>query len=954
MKSLVINYFSFIIFLLAVNTSITCGAQEQFVFFSPEENAVLLSAAKKSSPLIINASDHPGVIRAAKDLQKDILAITGNHPALLFNAPAGQKEIVVIGTIGKSALIDEMVRKKKLDVSKITGKWEAFVVETIDNPMAGVERAVVIAGSDKRGTIFGIYEVSRQIGVSPWYWWADVTPQKRNSLYVIPGRFEQSPVVQYRGIFINDEEPALGRWAVEKYGGFNHQFYEKVFELILRMKGNYLWPAMWWASFNSDDTLNPKLADEYGIVMSTTHHEPMMRAHAEWKTFKGGPWNYATNEDKLKEFWREGIQRMNGFESIVSLGMRGDGDMAMTQETNIALLERIVKDQRDIITGVTQKPVTATPQLWALYKEVQDYYDKGMRVPDDVTLLLCDDNWGNIRKLPLLKDSSRIGGYGIYYHFDYVGGPRNYKWLNTNPLPRIWEQMNLAYQYKATKIWLVNVGDIKPLELPTQFFLDYAWNPSVWNGSTVKNYTTRWAEQQFGETNAKEIARVLDGYAKINGRRKPELLSPETYSIHNFREAETVVSQYRELLNLAETINKQIPASLHDAYYQLVLHPVKASANLHELYFTVARNRLYAEQGRSATNDLAEKASRLFDNDAAISDYYNHTMLNGKWNHMMDQTHISYTNWQQPSNDVLPEVKTIKIPQYSDPALGVEGSSEWWGDAEDTPPVLTFDIYTDQERYFEIFNRGQGAFPFEIRKEPWIQTSSSSGHIQKEMRITVSIDWDKAPVTANPTRVPIDIITNGATLRVLAEVFNPVSPKKNKVSGHVETDGCISIEAEHFSKAINTATGTWTILPDHGRTLSAVTITPVTLESTSPGSGPVLEYNFYSFHEGTVTVKGYFSPTLNFHGPSLRYAIAIDDEAPQTISLHENFNQQAWEKSVANNINIRTSKHLLKKKGPHTLKFYMIDAGVVLQKLVIETKNIKDSYLGPPESFWKK
>jgi Glycosyl hydrolase family 115/Gylcosyl hydrolase family 115 C-terminal domain len=445
----------------------------------------------------IDTADFPGVYRATLNLQQDLLHVTDVEPKIknmLGSTP--QKTMVIIGTLNKSSFLRDLIDRKKLDSAPIIGKRESFIIEVVEHPFPGVDHALVIAGSDKRGTIFGIYDLSRAIGVSPWYWWADVPIKKKAALYVTPGSHASGePEIAYRGIFINDEEPALGRWAVERYGGFNHQFYEKVFELILRLKGNYLWPAMWWASFASDDSLNTKIADEYSIVIGTTHHEPMMRAHSEWKVIGGGPWNYATNKENLQQFWKKGILRMNDYESIVSLGMRGDGDMAMSEETNISLLENIVKDQRAIISDVTKKPIEQTPQLWALYKEVQDYYDRGMRVPDDVTLLLCDDNWGNIRKLPAASDTLREGGYRIYCHFDYVGGPRNYKWINTNPLPRIWEKMNLAYEYHARKIWLVNVGDIKPMEFPISFFLDFALK--AWEKSVAENIIIKSTKHNF-------------------------------------------------------------------------------------------------------------------------------------------------------------------------------------------------------------------------------------------------------------------------------------------------------------------------------------------------------------------------------------------------------------------------------------------------------------------------
>ncbi len=387
-----------------VRNDAAAGKNDSYVSAIPAKEKFTLAAAGRVAPLWISSQDYPGVMRSLKNLQTDIKSVTGVLPELIIDTIPAGAEIVIAGTLGRSPVLDKLVQDKKLDVRDIAGKWESFLIQVIEKPLPGVERALVIAGSDKRGTIFGIYELAAKIGVSPWYWWADVPVRKQSSLYVNPVRYTLGePAVKYRGIFINDEAPALTGLVFEKFGGFNSKFYEHVFELILRLKGNYLWPAMWGRAFYVDDPLNPKLADEMGVVIGTSHHEPCMRAHAEWAKFGSGPWNYEKNETVLREFWRYGIERMNGYESIVTIGMRGDGDEPMSESANIALLERIVSDQREIIGKQTGKDVTAIPQMWALYKEVQEYYDKGMRVPDDVTLLLCDDNWGNIRKLPKLR-----------------------------------------------------------------------------------------------------------------------------------------------------------------------------------------------------------------------------------------------------------------------------------------------------------------------------------------------------------------------------------------------------------------------------------------------------------------------------------------------------------------------------------------------------------------------
>lgn len=958
-----IQKISFLLFTLCLTSPV--AGQDKYVSIKKESGYFTLSSGGKSTSLWVSDADYPGIVRAARNLQEDIEKVTNAKPSLLTSKTSSDKEIVIIGTIGKNPVIDQLIKKKKLDVSQVTGKWETFLIQVIEKPMKGVSRALVVVGSDKRGTIFGIYDLSKQIGVSPWHWWADVPPKKSSSLFVLPGAHTQGePKVKYRGIFINDEEPALGRWAVEKYGGFNHECYETIFELILRMKGNYLWPAMWWASFNTDDPLNQKLADEYGIVMSTTHHEPMMRAHADWKAFKGsaGPWNYDTNEETLKKFWREGIQRMGNYESIISMGMRGDGDMAMTEDTNIALLEKIVKDQRQIISEVTKKPLSEVPQLWALYKEVQDYYDKGMRVPDDVTLLLCDDNWGNNRKFPKLDDKPRAGGYGIYYHFDYVGDPRNYKWLNTNQISRTWEQMHLAYEYGVDRLWLVNVGDIKPVEFPIEFFLDYAWNPDRWTEDNLGDYTRTWAAEQFGSEHAVAIAKILTAYTTYNARRKPELLSPETYSLTNYREAERVTEEYNQLTAEAERINNLLPAEYKDAYYQLVLHPTKASANLYALYFAVAKNRLYASQGRAETNSLAEEAQKLFDKDSLLSHYYNKVMAGGKWNHMMDQTHISYTYWQQPPKDVLPEVKTITLPAQGEMGVAIEGFTHWYLPTAQASlpektesPLLRFDAVNQQSQYIEIFNRGQASFNYTIESNAeWIKVDQRQGTIEKQLRIEVTIDWSKVPGGKQTGRLSIrDAV--GKTVLIDISANNPASPTRESAVGFVENNGHVSMEAQHFSKAVNTNSIQWKVIPEIGRTLSGVSIFPVTSKSQTPGgASPHLEYTINMFDAGEVNVMVYLSPTLNFHNTQgLRYGISIDDEPPQIVNIHAGMSPQVWGKMVADNINIKVSKHTLKNAGQHTLKFWMVDSGIVLQKIIVASGELKPSYLGPPESFNK-
>ncbi len=937
------------------------------ISFTKGKNNFTLSFSGKSAPIYASAKDYPGVIIALRQLQTDIEKVTGAGPQLVV-VPTGEnivpasKEIVLAGTIGKSPLIDQLIRKKKLNVKDVVKKWETYVVQVVENPFPKVARILVIAGSDKRGTIYGIYDLSRKIGVSPWYWWADVPVKKSSSLFVLPGRYvEGEPKVKYRGIFINDEAPALKRMVNEKFGDFNSAFYAHVFELILRLKGNFLWPAMWDDSFATDDTLNPKLADEYGIVISTSHHEPMMRAWAEWKWEgnKPGTWDYSRNAETLRKFWRKGIQRTKNYENIVTLAMRGDGDEPMSEGANIDLLQNIVKDQREIIEEVTGKKASAIPQVWALYKEVQDYYDKGMRVPNDVTILMCDDNWGNIRKLPRLTDPPHPGGYGIYYHFDFVGGPRNYKWLNTTQIERVREQMNLAYKYGADRIWIVNVGDIKPMEFPISFFLDYAWDPEQLSAKDLPEYSRRWAEEQFGSQYSKEIADILNAYTKFNSRRKPEMLSPATYSLINFREAETVVDEYYDIVKKAQQISNSLPAEYNDAFYQLVLHQPTACANLNDLYVTAGKNYLYAKQGRSATNSLAKKVRELFIKDSLITQYYNTKLAGGKWNHMMDQTHIGYTYWQEPPKNAMPEVKEINIPVKAEMGVAVEGSEEWWPNQSSEAVLPEFDVYNQQKYYIEIFNRGKTPFEYLIQTDKdWIQIYPDKGMIETERRLWVGIDWRRAPYGIH--RAPITIKGPGnIDVQIQIVINNPVSPKRSEIDGFVESNGFVSMNAENFTAAVNTKKIDWLIMPNLGRTGSAVTPMPVTAQSQTPGGeSPRLEYKVLLFSKGEVIVKTYFSPTLNFHNTKgLRYAVSFDNEKPQIVNIHENDTipewtyPRWWEQAVGENIMIKISSHSIKKPGEHILKYWMVDPGVVLQKIVVETGDVKPSYFGPPESF---
>ena len=801
--------------------------------------------------VVTDSSVDAGVRRAVEHLRTDLRRVSGVATGTANSPPVGH---IIVGTIGNSPIIDRLIRERKLDASAVQGKWEGYVHALVPKPVAGVGQALVIAGSDKRGTIFGIYDLSRRMGVSPWHWWADVPVPVQRDLSVLPGTRVDMPKVKYRGIFINDEEPALGPWARETFGGINAKFYEKVGELILRQRGNYLWPAMWGKSYFEDDPGTAALLDEMGVVVGTSHHEPLMRAHVDWEKAKAGKWDYTKNAANLRDFWRKGMERTQGHEKLVTIGMRGDGDEPMTEGTAIELLETIVTDQRKIIADVTGKPASETPQVWALYKEVQDYYDKGMKVPDDVTLLFADDNWGNIRRLPQ-AGSKRPGGYGVYYHFDYVGGPRNYKWLNTNQIERTWEQMNLAWEHGVDRLWIVNVGDIKPMEFPISFFLDHAWNPDAIGIPELTAYPARWAAQQFGPQHAAEIGELLTRYTQYNSRRKPELITSETFSLDT-GEADRVVDHWNALVQRAEAIEKMLPAQARDAYFQLVLHPIQASANLNELYVTVARNRRAAEQKLPETNRLADRAEALYARHQVIRRRYEAEIAGGKWKHMMSQAVFGYTSWQQPDVEKMPEVRRIA----AGPAGGLMVSHSSSG------PALFVGGSSDRPKLF------------------------------------------------------------------------------------MEDRGVIAAEAAH---ARHVAAGgiTWRTIPNLGRTHSGVTSFPVTAPSQQPGRGPSLEFPVHLAAPGEVEVQTILSPTLDYTGRGgHRYAISIDGEAPQIVNVNGSITERQWEEAVAQNAWIKSTRHQVATPGAHMVKIWMIDPGLVFQRIQLVRPGTKIGYLGPVES----
>ena len=629
--------------------SMECMSAPRFVSF--EKGDLFLTEGTVS--IGIDAADAKAVAIAAQTLAADFGRVTGRQAQLVNTADAR----ILVGTIGKSSFIDQLVKQKKIDGSLLKGKREKYIITMTDGQL-------VIAGSDRRGTVYGIYELSEQMGVSPWYYWADVPVEQHQRIYINNGVYtDGEPAVEFRGIFLNDEAPCLTSWVKNTFGTDygDHRFYENVFELILRLRGNMMWPAMWGWAFYADDPLNSKTADDMGIIMGTSHHEPMARNHQEYARHRGewGPWNYQKNEQKLNQFFREGIERMKGTEDMVTIGMRGDGDEAMSKDADTKLLENIIANQRRIIREVTGKPAEMTTQVWALYKEVQDYYDAGLRVPDDVMILISDDNWGDIRRVPTAAERSRKGGWGIYYHVDYVGAPRNTKWLNVTQTQQMFEQLSLAYDFGIQRMWILNVGDLKPMEYPIQLFMDMAWSPKDYTVQTVTDHTCSFFGSVFCNSIAEEATDIYNQNCQYMARVTPEMLDARTYNVET-GEWKQVADDYQRLELRALRLYEKVPAEARDFYRQLILFPVQAMANLYDMYYAQAMNQYLATNKNPDANAWADKVKDCFLRDSLLCVAYNTDIAGGKWNGMMIQKHIGYRSWNDDFRaDMLPRTTSV-------------------------------------------------------------------------------------------------------------------------------------------------------------------------------------------------------------------------------------------------------------------------------------------------------
>jgi hypothetical protein len=924
--------------------------------------------------------DYDGLSLVSQSFANDVHMVTGMTPTVTTDVSRLEGTVVIAGSIGNNDLIDALISEGKINVASIMNKRETYQIRVVDYPFTGINKAIVIVGSDKRGTIYGIYHISELIGVSPWVYWGDVIPEKKAEVVIPENKLDftsKEPSVKYRGFFLNDEWPSLGTWTTNKFGDFNEDLYVKVFELILRLKGNFLWPAMWSAIFSengkSSSIANAKLADAYGIVMSTSHHEPMFRAGEEWQKFyknygASNEWNFAKNREAITRFWEDGVKRNKDFESIITLGMRGERDSSLGGglQENIDLLKSIIITQKDLLKKYS---LSDAPQVLTVYKEVEEFWYgsdtveglKDWDVLNDVTIMLAEDNFGNMRKLPTPSERNRESGWGMYYHFDYHGGPISYEWVNTVPLEKVWEQMSVAYDYGIRDIWIVNVGDLKPMEFPISYFLDLAYDFEKWgiNGlNRTKEYTRNWVLQQFrniADKNTRDgIAGVLSGYTKMNGIRKPETLTAETFSTTYYNEAKRVLSKAISLEKAAKKYYDLMPESHKDTYYQLVYYPAVASANVVKMQIYAGLNKKYYGLKSVLANSYAALVKEAIAADDQMQSYYNDTMSDGKWQGIMSSAHIGYVNWDATGWH-YPEVNCITPSAAAVMIVDLEGTET--GYTSGTAALPAFTNLVKESYRINISNGGNDKFDFSVEtSEAWIKTDINRGSITDGETINVSVDWDKVSETSDGV---ISVKGAGQTVNVKVEAKIIDAGSFPKMT-FVVTNNVVSIEAEHTSNRVAKSDAEWKVIENYGRTLSSVKVFPSTVSFERAEDAPYLEYRIYVEQDGEYILTTYCAPTNNlYNGGRLRYCISFDEAAPVVAdTLPKDFaagnhDNVQWCKGVLENIHITATPHQL-KKGIHIIRFYGLDAGLVLQKLVLSKGMLPASYLGPEESYLKR
>lgn len=947
--------------------------------------AFTLASPRQTAAILYDASDAAVVKRAAELFAADVEAVTGRRPQVT-SATGETGPAVIVGTVGGSALIRRLSEAGKIDTAPLEGAWERYLIQTVANPLPGIRKALVIAGSDRRGAAYGLFTLSELIGVSPWYWWADVPVKKHAALHVdAPPTYSQTPSVRYRGIFLNDEDWGLTPWASQTFeperGNIGPRTYAKVCELLLRLKANYLAPAMHPVSTSFNQIPENKLvADTFAIVMGSTHCEPLLlNTASEWDTKTMGPWNYDKNKEGINRVLTQRVRENSPYENVYTLALRGlhDGAMSTTlpMHEKVRMLQQALLDQRRILAENIDRPVETVPQAFTPYKEVLEIYSNGLELPDDITIVWPDDNYGYMKRLSGVREQRRTGRSGVYYHVSYLGVPHSYLWFSTTPPSLMYEELRKAYDTTADRLWLLNCGDLKGSEMQVSLFLDMAWDIGRFTADNVVTYPARWLAGIFGEAYYDRLEAMTREHLRLAFPRKPEYmgwgyhwnrfdhnceqLTDTDFSFTNYDEAPRRLEAYRQLGARAEALLHEIGDEARPAFYQLVYYPLRGAELMNRMTLGGQRNRWYARQGRAATNAVRDEVQRCYDSLQVITRGYN-SLLGGKWNHMMSMRQ-NYDGVSAYFN--LPHLATHDAAGAPRLALQVAGEDVTGARAFHALPA--FDNYLRRTYPVEIYNRGGGTLAWTAHaSEPWVVLSKSAGKTADEERITVGIDWEKAP---SGNAVPAQIVFRAGeqSEKVLVSLFNPTAPSRAELRGiYVENNGCVSIPAAGCHRVRENDRIKITVVEDLGIEGPALQLGDPTapLQIFRSRDVPCAEYDFYAFDAGSVDVYTYVLPTFPLHADrdfrigentntDTKYSVQIDDGALATPSSSHVEYAQVWFESVLRNCAVNKSTLHIDKPGRHTLRIRVGDPGIVLQKIVLDFGGMKRSYLGPQSTL---
>lgn len=956
--------------------------------------------------ICLEQSAFPGVIRVTEKVAHDVELVSGKKPQILVEKEipetlesSGEDWTIIAATKGKSSFLKKLEEAGSAELKELEQKREcyAWIFPEIKNRTKS--NLLVIAGSDKRGTIYGLFHLSEMLGVSPFVDWCGLMPPKQEKIELREDMacISKEPSVRYRGFFINDEWPAFGNWCNHNFGGFNAKAYDHVFELLLRLKGNYLWPAMWSARFADDgpDLLNAELADEYGIIMGMSHHEPCLRQGEEYKYLRGknsvygDAWNFRTNREGITKFWEDGLKRSGKFENVIAVGMRGEADTAImgknaTLEDNIQLLRDVLKTQKKLIQERVNPDLTKVPRMIALYKEVEEFFygnekTKGLMGAEeleDVILMLCDDNYGNLRTLPTEEMRKHAGGYGMYYHLDYHGWPVSYEWINSSYLPKIWEQMSMAYDFGVRELWMVNVGDIATQEFPLSFFLDMAYDFDRWGSRALnctQEYTRKWVRQQFGsveEETQDTIADILEQYTKIIHRRRPEALNPETYHPVQEKESSRIFEEEEQLLkklqDVYETIEKTNPQNL-SAFIALVYYPAFGTMNLVKMQILAGWNHYYANLGAVCANDYGDEVERCMEQDRKAVEMY-HQMDQGRWYGMGMSQHIGFTHWNEDEcrNPVVMRVIPLKKRSILVAADGTAQHAEGSPWLDNTMKLKDFLNPDCTRASVTLYSRSDLKAEYKVLKKPgWLSVEPMEGWLdgvsQKKVRLNLTLIKQRLPETNQDTiQDSLEIATPEGKCEITVPVYTGNLQDKKNV--FVDTMGYLSIEAAHY---VNSVPGNYKDrqvkfenLQGYGKTNSAMKAFPSDACTVPGQDAPYLEYQFVLEESGTYEAEFYMQPSNPVTRENqLLYAVRINEEMTETVNAVEKDYQvgdqaEKWAEGVLSQIR-RQTVSIKCRAGFNTLRVYHVTPGFVLEKIVIYPMGEKpeESYLGPAETY---